>query len=145
MSIEVRVFTFDSDEYLKAVNLRYRILREPLGLKFTPEDRIKDSGDIHIGAFQGAELVGTLTLSRISNQEIKMRQVAIEDFVQGKGVGRRLVVASEQFAIINGFQRMLLNARETAVPFYEKLGYLTAPGIFNEVGIPHRKMSKELK
>jgi predicted GNAT family N-acyltransferase len=39
---------------------------------------------------------------------------------------------------------MVLHARETAVPFYLKLGYEVVGGQFEEVGIPHFKMEKKL-
>jgi predicted GNAT family N-acyltransferase len=39
---------------------------------------------------------------------------------------------------------MELNARETAVPFYEKLAYNTEGVRFEEVGIGHFKMTKKL-
>ena len=39
---------------------------------------------------------------------------------------------------------MVLHARETAVGFYEKLGYKTSGDKFIEVTIPHFPMQKEL-
>lgn len=144
MPLAIREIKFDSSEYLASVDLRYRILREPLGLTFKPEDRIQDKEDIHLGAFDDDRLVGTLTLTRLTTNDIKMRQVAVDADQQGRGVGRMLVEASETYARGNGFTQILLNARDTAVPFYERLGYTTAPGAFNEVGIPHKKMFKAI-
>ena len=37
-----------------------------------------------------------------------------------------------------------MHARDTAVPFYEKLGYLCCGEPFEEVGIAHIKMQKQL-
>ena len=39
---------------------------------------------------------------------------------------------------------MTLHAREAAVPFYERLGYLSEGEPFDEVGLPHRAMRKRL-
>jgi predicted GNAT family N-acyltransferase len=39
---------------------------------------------------------------------------------------------------------MVLHARDTAVPFYEALGYEAFDDPFVEVAIPHRKMRKAL-
>ena len=40
---------------------------------------------------------------------------------------------------------MTMHARETAVPFYERLGYATVGARFEEVTIPHFKMEKRLR
>lgn len=144
MAIEIREVKFDSAEYNEAVALRYRILRKPLGLKFTPEDRLKDSQDTHLAAFTAGKLVGSVTLTRLSPSEVKMRQVAVASETQGAGIGRLLVEASEKWSKQHGFKTMILNARVTAVPFYERLSYIAEPEIFNEVGVPHKKMHKAL-
>jgi predicted GNAT family N-acyltransferase len=54
------------------------------------------------------------------------------------------VEASERVAIERGALRMTLHARQTAVPFYERLGYRVVGEPFIEVGIPHRAMEKSL-
>jgi ribosomal protein S18 acetylase RimI-like enzyme len=73
-----------------------------------------------------------------------MRQVAVAPGMQGQGIGRKLVEYAEEFARDGGFDLMLLHARETAVPFYEKLGYRRLGQRFEEVTLPHWAMVKEL-
>ena len=73
-----------------------------------------------------------------------MRQVAVVSDLQGQGIGRALVEYSEALARKLGFRRMVLHARETAVAFYKKLGYLRIGGRFEEVTIPHWAMTKQL-
>jgi GNAT superfamily N-acetyltransferase len=73
-----------------------------------------------------------------------MRQVAVLPQLQGQGIGTMLVQYSENLARQAGFQRMILHARETAVPFYEKLGYARVGNLFEEVTIRHWKMEKHL-
>jgi len=74
-----------------------------------------------------------------------MRQVAVRHDLQGKGIGRALVRESERLAIDRGFTVMTLNARLSALPFYERLGYTTVGPEFQEVTIPHRRMEKRMK
>lgn len=145
MQVEIRQIQYESDDYRAAVSLRYQVLREPLGLQFTPEELENEISEFHLGAFlDDGGIVGSLSLRALSRAEVKMRQVAIASGIQGKGVGRKLVVASEDFARARGFKRMILNAREVAVPFYTALGYAVEGQPFVEVGLPHRKMFKEL-
>jgi predicted GNAT family N-acyltransferase len=142
--IEVREIQHGTSEYQNEIDLRDRILRKPLGLRFAQEDLLKESQDFHLGAFREDQLVGCLVLTPDNEGKIKMRQVAVDDSAQGLGVGRMLVEASEIKARSLGFSEMLLHARNTAVPFYLKLGYEVFGDPFVEVTVPHRKMRKRL-
>lgn len=136
---------FATPEYDEAVRLRYDILRAPLGLEYTPEQLAAEWDQHHLAAYDHQHrLVGYLNLTPADNGTVKMRQVAIAQSVRGQGVGRQLVEYSESFARARGFEKMVLHARETAVPFYLKLGYAVVGEPFEEVTIPHLKMWKKL-
>jgi len=120
-------------------------LREPLRLEFDKESLAREYEDFHIAAYAGNELVGILLLKPgLQKEIIKMRQVAVHDEWQGKGVGKEMVKFSEEFAYRKGFKKIELNARDTAVKFYGSLGYTIQGEMFYEVGIPHKKMYKIL-
>lgn len=137
---------FATPEYDEAVCLRYELLRRPLGLDFTPEQLAAEYADIHLAAFDASgRLVGYLCLTPLNDDEVKMRQVATASEWQGRGVGRQLVAASEDLAKHLKFKKMTMHARETAVPFYLRLGYQTIGERFEEVTIPHFKMEKILE
>lgn len=141
----VHKIDFGTPEYDETVQLRTKILRKPLGLEFTSEQLAKEWSDIHLGCYsQQNELLGCMIFTKVDDQTLKMRQVAVDDSVQGKGVGSFFVKASEQFALQNGFTKIEMHARETAIPFYEKLGYKKVGKRFEEVTIPHFKMEKKL-
>ena len=76
--MDIRIFSYQSPEYDKALELRTRILREPLGLKFTEAELKKDEEDIHFGLFDGDKIIACLTLTKADDKKIKMRQVADE-------------------------------------------------------------------
>jgi predicted GNAT family N-acyltransferase len=136
---------FGTPEYEESVALRYEVLRKPLGLEFSVEQLAAEWSDTHLAGFdENAKIVAILILTPAGDHQIKMRQVAIDPTLQSKGLGAQLVKASEVLAQKNHFQRMVLHARETAVPFYLKLGYEVVGGQFEEVGIPHFKMEKKL-
>lgn len=136
---------FGTPEYDAAVRLRYDVLRRPLGLNFSPEQLAAEHDQIHLAAFdERSELIGYLNLTPLGERQVKMRQVAVAEVWQGKGVGQALVKASETIAQNLGFEKMTLHARETAVPFYQKLQYDTVGERFEEVTIPHFCMEKML-
>jgi ribosomal protein S18 acetylase RimI-like enzyme len=73
-----------------------------------------------------------------------MRQVAVDPQYRGQSLGRALVLASETLARSIGVDKLVLHAREVAVPFYLKLDYQIEGDRFVEVGVDHFKMSKAL-
>ena len=137
---------FGSPSFDELVHLRDLILRKPLGLEFTPEELSSEYNSIHFAAYSNDfELLGTLVMKPLENGQIKMRQVAVFPYTQKKGVGQLLVAASETFAKEHNFKEIVLSARLPAVPFYEKLGYSIISELYQEVGIDHYKMAKEIK
>ncbi|MDP1993825.1 MAG: GNAT family N-acetyltransferase [Ignavibacteria bacterium] len=143
MNIDIKQIAFGGTEHKKEIELRYRVLRQPLGLHYTQEQLAAEKDEFHFAAFEGDKLVGCLLMKTIGKEEIKMRQVAVDEDYQGKGVGKKLVLYSEKFTAENGFSLIILHARKSAVPFYEKLGYKIVGSEFTEVTLPHFKMKKE--
>lgn len=145
MEYEVRIFSKSDAEYTKALALRYKILRKPLGLQFTEAELAKDLFDNHLGLFNSnGDIVACLILQGTANNRMKMRQVAVEDNLQGKGLGTMLNQAAEDFARKKNYEVMFCHARKTAVPFYKKQGYTIVGDEFTEVNIPHYLMEKTL-
>ncbi|MCP4136014.1 MAG: GNAT family N-acetyltransferase [bacterium] len=137
-----KVIAYKSEEYYKTVELRDRVLRKPLGLVFTEEFLAQDADDYHLGLFENGELLAVLILQVVDAKTVKMRQVAVSPERQGSGLGREIVEFSESFAGGKGFERVILHARETAVPFYRRLDYRIIGEKFFEIGLPHFKMEK---
>jgi predicted GNAT family N-acyltransferase len=143
--MELRRIKHNTPEYERIVALRRRVLRAPLGLDFTPEQLAAEADDIHLAGFEGETPLACMILSPVSAQEFKMRQVAVAPERQGEGLGSRLVEYCETVARAAGCAQITLHARETAVPFYLRAGYEIVGEPFEEVTVPHRKMSKWLK
>ena len=116
----------NSSRYRDLVNFRRRILRAPLGLEFTPEQLADEKADIHIGAYLNGELVGCAVLTAVDphGSVVKLRQMAVDPAHQGRGIGRRIVVFAEILSAEKGYREIVLHARESAAPFYERAGYV---------------------
>lgn len=140
----VKQVQWGTREYQQELELRNLLLRKPLGLNLYDEDLDSEQGELHIGAFRSGILVGCLLLKPAGERELQMRQVAVSETFQKEGIGRKLVEFSEQTARDNGAWKIFLHARETAVGFYEKLGYRKVSGRYFQLGIPHFTMEKEL-
>ncbi len=144
IDILIKEIEYNSIEYSQELSLRDNVLRKPLGMSLFDEDLSAEVHDFHLGAFIDGALAGVLILTILNSIEIKMRQVAIDNRYQNKKVGSRLVIFAEKYAADNGYTSMVLNARKTAVEFYEKLGYTKISDEFLEIKIPHYKMFKKI-
>lgn len=131
-------------EYLQMVKLRNEILRQPLGLAFTPDELDKEKEDILIGAFDDDDMLACCVLSQADNKCLRLRQMAVRNNLQGKGIGASMMNFAEILTRDKGYQKLIMHARETAVGFYEKLGYKVVGDKFTEVTIPHYVMEKKL-
>jgi predicted GNAT family N-acyltransferase len=110
------------------VALRQRILREPLGLRTSEAELEVESNQLHLIAVP------------LSPESWKIRQVAIDPFFQGQGLGRQLMERAIGDAGEKGIAEIVLHSRSNVVGFYERLGFSPVGPEFEEVGIPHRKM-----
>ena len=89
-------------------------------------------------------LIGGLILVAMPNKTIKMRQVCIDENFQRKGYGEYLELQAEKWAKNKGFELMFCHARENALSFYQKLNYLQKGEPFEEVGLVHYYLEKQL-
>lgn len=137
---------FGSSRYDALVNLRYKVLLEPLGLKFLEHYRPNEASYLHIGCIDQLDdkLVGGLILAPVDNEEIRMMQVAVDDEYQHKGIGHEMVAYAEKRAKEAGYHKLVMHAMLSVVGFYESLGFKQEGDIFDEGGITFARMVKSL-
>jgi len=140
----LKMIDHGTKEYQQMVNLRNEILRKPLGLLFEQEELDKEKDDILMGAYEEEKLLGCCLLTRVDPTTIRLRQMAVPNSLQGKGIGRALMIFAENIARDLGYRKLCMHARKTALGFYEKLGYYVSGEEFEEVTIPHYLMEKVL-
>ncbi|MEX0741116.1 MAG: GNAT family N-acetyltransferase [Pseudohongiella sp.] len=137
--------TFESEAYERAWQLRQTVLREPLGLTLEPGERASEAEQRHFGLFtDDLELAGCISVVPMPDGTAKLRQMSVNPRMQGIGLGRTLLANVEILLAAQGFHRLYMHARNSAIGFYQKLGYQTEGDPFVEVTIPHIRMSKSL-
>lgn len=104
-------------------DLRYRILRESLGKERGSERNEGDETGIHFALSENGVLLAVARLDRVDEATCQARFVAVESHTQGLGYGKQIMTALEDEARNRGYQKLILHARDYALPFYEKLGY----------------------
>ena len=138
-------------EWAAYYQLRYAVLRQPwqqpLGSERCPADAetdtvhallLADSGDAPV-----ALAVGMLQL--VDARQGQIRFMAVAPAAAGAGLGRRVAAHLEHEARAMGLAKIVLHARETAVGFYERLGYTVVAPSHTLFGVlPHFLMRKNL-
>lgn len=140
----LKILDHGSKEYKQMVEMRNQILRKPLGLSFDPAELEREKEDILIGAYEDDEMLGCCLLTVVDAQTVRLRQMAVKTGLQGKGIGRVLMQFAENLARDRGHTKLVMHARDTAIGFYEKLGYKVTGKQFEEVSLPHHMMEKDL-
>jgi len=144
-SMGLKQIDHGSKEYQQMVNLRYEIMRKPLGLTFSQDELTKEKNDILIGAFDEDEMMGCCILTDTKDGCVRLRQMAVQKNMQGKGIGESIITFAENLARDKGFKALTMHARDTAIGFYEKYGYKVKGDQFIEINIPHHIMEKRLR
>lgn len=141
--IQIERVSYGSEMYEQALALRYRLMRQPLGMEFTEQELARDQSAIHFVARHDDTVIGCVIGQPIMDC-VKIRQMVVAEAFRGQGVGVQLLQALEQFFMRQKVFHAMMHARLEAVPFYEKQGYQCEGEIFQEVGIPHQRLGKDL-
>ena len=140
----IKLIDHGTKEYKQMIDLRYDILRKPLRLSFLEEELEKEKKDILIGAFEEEKMLGCCLLTEIDKDCIQLRQMAVQNNLQGKGIGASMMNFAENVAKDAGYKILMMHARKSAIGFYERLGYKVSGNEFLEISIPHIVMEKKI-
>lgn len=126
--------------------LRWKILRAPWNQPRGSERDALDSCSTHLMVVaDNRKVIAAGRLHFNSIREAQLRYMAVDLQQQRKGVGTLLLQALEQRAVTLGAAHIILDARECALRFYRKNGYVAQGAghvLFNT--ITHVQMTKSL-
>lgn len=140
----LKIIDHGTEAYQQMIKLRDEVLRKPLGLRFTEEELEKEKDNLHIAAYEDEKLMGCCMLVEENRHTARLRQMAVVNDVQGKGIGKALIQFAENLARDRGYRKITMHARKNAAGFYEKMGYQITGNEFEELSIPHYLMEKPL-
>lgn len=118
----------------------------PIELELDEKDNSEHT--IHIGYFNGDELIGVARLIDMDKEVIHIGRVAIDKHHRGKGIGHKLILGCEDIAkkVLNRDFSIELSAQIYVETFYKKLGYNRINNnIYIDAGIEHIDMKKTIK
>jgi predicted GNAT family N-acyltransferase len=140
----LKIIDYGTDEYQQMLKLRDMVLRKPLGLEFSADELEKEKSNLLIAAYEDKQMLGCCMLVEEEPQTVRLRQMAVINDLQGKGIGKALMTFAENLAHDRGYKKITMHARKNALGFYEKMGYKKVGKEFLELTIPHYMMEKEL-
>lgn len=127
-------------------DLRWRILRKPWNQpKGSEKDELEDEA-IHVMVCNDDRIPAGIGRAHFNaSDEAQIRYMAVENEWQGRGIGKLILNYLEGKIKERNVEYIVLNARDTAVKFYEKHGYKIVKEAHTLFGaIPHYKMIKHL-
>lgn len=123
----------DETCYAQTLALRDQILRQPFGVTIYDENLDYEVENIFFGAFENGELIGTVNYFTKASKTAQLCAFAVIADRQKSGIGSQLVQALFADLRAQNFEKCIVEARGTAVGFYEKMGFvLTSSAFKNE-------------
>jgi len=141
----VKVIAIESPADMeRAWTIRRRVFIEE---QHVPEEIEMDADDAH--AFHALATLDGVAIGcgRMLEQgpgEVKIGRMAVLPEFRKTGVGAELLRFLIDCARTRGFHKAILHAQLTAEGFYLKEGFTPAGGVFDEAGIAHRQMERDL-
>ena len=142
--MDFKFIDIKNEFYKEAVSLRIRAFFE--GMPNAADliyDKFEAKG-VHLICLDNNKVIGTGRLNFEEN-ECVISQIAIDKNFQYKGIGGKLLNKLIAYSKERTNSRITLNARETAIPFYEKFNFIIIGDKYpsKKTTIIHQKM--ELK
>jgi ElaA protein len=123
----------------RAYAIRMRVFVNEQNVPAEIEMDADDQRAIHLLATLSGKAVGTARVV-VRRGNAKIGRMAVLKRYRKKGIGRKLLQRAVKTAIKSGARRVYLNAQVPVISFYEALHFLAVGPVFDEAGIPHRKM-----
>lgn len=137
-----------AEQMRHAHDIRRRVFIEE---QHVPEEIEMDADDAH--AFHALAILDGKPVGcgrfvahgdEIKPGEVKIGRMAVLPNLRTHGIGREVLLFLMRVARERGYQRVILHAQLTAEGFYLKNGYTPVGEVFEEAGIAHRTMVREL-
>jgi predicted GNAT family N-acyltransferase len=140
MKVALRVNRVSSrKEREKALAIRKRVFVEEQGVPEEIEMDRHDKRAFHFLAFASGKAVGTARVV-MHRGTAKIGRMAVLKCYRGRGIGTKLLKRAIVKAKQQNAKMIYLHAQVPVVGFYEAMAFRCVGSVFQEAGIPHRKM-----
>jgi predicted GNAT family N-acyltransferase len=141
ITVKLTDFTTDRDAI---VQIRSHVFQQEQGVPVELEFDGKDEQATHFLAYFDTQPVGTVRIRMLDDTTVKLERLAVLPQFRTFGIGRKIMETALEFLSRQKITTVRIHAQEAVKEFYQKLGFVAEGAIFEEAGIPHLKMSKQL-
>jgi predicted GNAT family N-acyltransferase len=144
--IIVELISYNSQEYQQACQLRYELFFAEHGLPWNAVQDERQANYFHAAILKQNSVVAYGQLVPQDNRMYQIRQMVVKPDNQGQNFGSRILLFLMEQAQQEGAIALTLNARTTAIGFYQKFGFQTHGKRFpsSTTGILHITMNRKL-
>ncbi len=134
-----------SEDFKAYYKLRFDVLRKPWNQPLGSEIDKDEETSHHAFIKHNNEVLAVCRMQLNSPEIAQLRYMAVDPKMQGKGLGKIIIQFLEAKSKGMEVKKVILHARENAVPFYQSCGYSIVEKsylLFDE--IEHYLMEKKL-
>lgn len=133
-----------SQIYLDALHIRNEVFVHEQNVPLELEIDEYEALTLHFVLYEDNKALATLRLLPLEDGQIKLQRMAVIKEARQKHLGQELMTFAENFCKEQQFTTITLGGQESAIPFYQKLGYHVEGERFMDAGIPHFTLTKQL-
>ena len=129
----------------KIFDLRYNILRQPWNQPYESASDEQEASSVNAFVERDGKAIACGRLQHLDQKTGQVRYMAVDVRYRGEGLGRLILAFLESRATELGMKKIVLQARENALEFYQRNGYHNVEKSFLLWGkIQHYLMEKSL-
>jgi len=131
-------------ELREALEVRRQVFVRGQGIS---EDLVFDAHNreaLHVVAKDGERVIGSARVQFLANNQAKLERMAILKRYRRKGIGRQMLLFLDAVLKCKQVQQVIIHAQLEVIPFYKSCGFDQVGLPFQEAGIKHIEMRRQL-
>ena len=141
--LEIKIVSYQ--EYLEPIqNIRIAVFQQEQGVASDLEFDGLDAIATHLLAYLDNYPAGTTRIRKTEGNTVKIERLAVLPTFRKRGIAKRLMTTALQIIADRGDRVVVVHAQEYIKKLYQHLGFEQVGAKFEEAGIPHVKMIKNI-
>jgi predicted GNAT family N-acyltransferase len=141
----LKIKTVQYQDSMVAINqIRTKVFQVEQGVSAELEFDGWDTSATHFLAFVNGKAVGTARIRVINEDTAKIERLAVLPNYRKQGIGKQLMRSALSTIAQQDKSLAMVHAQAYIAQLYQQLGFEIVGEQFNEAGIPHVKMIKQL-
>ena len=141
----LKIKTVQYQDSMVVINqIRTKVFQGEQGVSAELEFDGLDANATHFLAYINGTAVGTARIRELDWDTVKIERLAVLPDYRKQGIGKQLMKSALSAIAQRGKFLVIVHAQAYIASLYQQLGFAIVGEPFNEAGIPHVKMSKQL-